>query len=335
MPQKPPEGQKETGFASPRFRSGIRYRGAGLQQGRSWNRTARLTEPCRLTKGVLQDRWLPPSVPRRLIMKRDDIPLSQELAKVRSVWHTLGEEDPLWAVATRDDRRSRNWQLDEFLKTGEQDVATYRALLKNRAGAPDHFGSVLDFGCGVGRLSRVWLRHADRVVGVDISAPMLEQGRKILGDEPRMTFLLNESGDLAACQNAQFDLVFSHICLMHMPWTLARGYLCEFARVCRPGGWVAFQLPSRRCQTWAFRKSQIRRALIDSLPFGLGTAWRKWKHGTTVVFEVNCTPLEEVRRVAESVGLRLCHAEPSQDGGEDTEGYIYVFEKERRSPAKS
>jgi SAM-dependent methyltransferase len=260
-------------------------------------------------------------------MNPEKTSVPEDLAKVKAVWNRLGQEDPFWAVASRDDRRANQWQMDEFLGTGSQDVEAYRALLKRHASAPDRLGSVLDFGCGVGRLSRVWLQHADRVVGVDISAPMLEQARKIVGEDARVTFLLNQASDLATVGEERFDLVFSHICLMHMPWSLARTYVSEFARICSPGGWVAFQLPTRRIATAATLASRIRRTLVESLPFGLGAAWRRWRHGTSVSFDVYFTPADEVRSVAAAAGLKLLHAEPSLDGGKDSEGFIYIFRK--------
>jgi len=261
-------------------------------------------------------------------MKQTEITSTDELAKTKSVWHQLGTEDPLWAVVTCPARRGNRWQREEFLATGERDVALYRELLARHTSAPARFASILDFGCGVGRLTRLWLRQAERVVGVDISAPMLEQARQIVGDDPGATFILNEAADLACCGTAQFDLVFSHICLQHMPWSLASGYLREFARVCQPGGWVVFQLPARELITARRRFARVRRYLVDGLPFGLGTAWRKWRYGASVVFDMFYTPPQTVRETATAAGLAFCHAEPSQAAGDNTEGFIYIFRKE-------
>jgi SAM-dependent methyltransferase len=156
---------------------------------------------------------------------------------------------------------------------------------------------------------------------------MLEQARKIVGDDPRVTFLLNEAAELACCSTGQFDLVFSHICLQHMPWSLASRYLREFARVCHPGGWVAIQLPAR--EVIAIRRlcARARRYLVGRLPYGLGAAWRKWRHGTSVIFDMFYTLPQDVRATATAAGLTFCHAEPNQAAGENTEGFIYIFRK--------
>lgn len=250
---------------------------------------------------------------------------SAEIARIKSVWETLGKEDPLWAVISWPERRRGRWTLEEFLATGETDVQLYRGLLRRRANAPDRFHHVLDFGCGVGRLSRLWALHADRVTGVDISAPMLDQARQIAGHLPGVSFSLNEGERLQDLGTGEFDLVFSHICLQHMPWSLAQGYIREFARVCERSGWVVFQLPARPDP--AERAGAWRRRLIDCLPFGLGAAWRKWRHGSSAVFDVCYTPPDVVRQAAGAVGLELVHAEPNADAGTNTEGFIYIFRR--------
>lgn len=250
---------------------------------------------------------------------------SSEVARIKSVWETLGREDPFWAVISWPERRGGRWTLEEFLATGEADIRQYREALREKTNAPDHFHHVLDFGCGVGRLSRLWARHADRVTGVDISAPMLEQARRIAGDLPGVSFVLNEAESLQTLGAAEYDLVFSHICLQHMPWPLAQGYLSEFARVCKRSGWVVFQLPARAVS--AELAGSWRRRLVDSLPFGLGAAWRKWWHGSSAIFEVCYTPPEVVRLAALGAGLEFIHAEPNADAGTHTEGFIYFFRK--------
>ena len=250
---------------------------------------------------------------------------SSELARVKSVWETLGREDPYWAVISWPERRGGRWTLEEFLATGEADIQRYRDLLRRRTSAPDKFQHVLDFGCGVGRLSRLWARHACQVTGVDISAPMLEQARRIAGELSGVSYVLNEAENLHALDPTEFDLVFSHICLQHMPWPLAQGYLGEFARVCKRSGWVVFQLPARAVSTDA--AGSWRRRLVDSLPLGLGAAWRKWRHGSSVIFDVCFTPPEAVRLAALRLGLEFIHAEPNTDAGSNTEGFIYFFRK--------
>jgi SAM-dependent methyltransferase len=138
-------------------------------------------------------------------------------------------------------------------------------------------------------------------------------------------FLVNERSDLSCFGAGVFDLVVTHICLQHMPWALAAGYVREFGRVCQPGGVVAFQVPSR------LRRSPsgavLRQRLVDSLPFNLGAWYRRWRHGSAHVFEMHYTPPEEVICVAAAAGLSLLHQEPDGSSGPATEGFIYLFRR--------
>lgn len=252
-------------------------------------------------------------------------PDPQSLAQVAEVWRTLGREDPLWAVYSLPEKRGGRWDLAEFLRTGEEDVARAAGLIAHHAGTAERFERVLDFGCGVGRLVRAWSFRARQVTGVDISEPMLDRARKILADRPNAEVVHNARGDLAAFADGSFDLVFSLICLQHIPWPLARGYIIEFGRICQPGGIVAFQLPTRVHQgRWAGR---LRRTVIDNLPFGLGTRYRRWRHGSTVVFDVFYTPATAVETAAAAGGLKLLGREPDTAAGAGSESFFYIFRK--------
>ena len=102
----------------------------------------------------------------------------------------------------------------------------------------------LDFGCGVGRLTRALAAHFDRVTGVDISPAMIEHARE--HPSPGLEYVVNEAADLRRFADAQFDFVYSSITLQHMPPRFARNYIAEFLRVLKPGGILLFQLPSHR-----------------------------------------------------------------------------------------
>ncbi len=251
--------------------------------------------------------------------------MPSNFAELQKTWETLGEEDPLWAVVSHPDKRGGAWDLKEFLATGEADIARARRILASQPHAPTRFRRVLDFGCGVGRVSLAWRPHADHVTGVDISEPMVRQARRLTQGQDGFEFVVNARPDLQVLPGGSFDLCFSHICLQHIPWPIARGYVLEFGRVCAPGGWVMFQLPSANHRSTA--GAAFRQRLVNALPFDLGRAYRRWRHGSAVVFEVYYTPREEVLNTLRQAGLESLHQEPDQSAGEGTEGFVYVARK--------
>jgi len=251
--------------------------------------------------------------------------LNSSWEQLRTTWAELGRKDPLWAVITKADKRGGKWELGEFLQTGESEVELYHGLLRRYAGCPQNFDQILDFGCGVGRLSLAWSGRAKQVTGVDISAGMIAKGKEFTKDTPNVDLRLNDAGDLRCFPDEQFDLVFSHICLQHIPWQLTMGYLAEFARVCRRGKWVTFQLPSRNLKK--ISAAAVRKAMVELLPFGLDRAYRRWRHGCPVIFDMHFVPVEELIKSANRAGLIEIHRESDRSAGESVESFIYIFRK--------
>lgn len=181
-------------------------------------------------------------------MSENAIQSTGGLAEVRRDWTRLGSEAPLWAVCVDPDKRNGGWDDDEFLASGATEVD---AALDRLGALGLHPGRdrALDFGCGAGRLSNALARHFARVDGVDVSAPMLAEARRLDRSGGRITFHLNETPDLAAFGDAAFDLVYTDLVLQHLPPDLAAGYLAEFARVVKPGGAMVLGVPARERAT--------------------------------------------------------------------------------------
>jgi SAM-dependent methyltransferase len=165
------------------------------------------------------------------------------LNEVRRAWTVLGAEDPLWAVRVDPAKRHGGWDEAQFLETGVAEVADRLRWLGD-LGLPTRFGSVLDFGCGAGRLTQALARHADEVVGVDVAEPMLATARR-MNAQPNCRFVLNDTADLAQFGDGSYDLVFTSLVLQHLPRSLIGCYLGEFLRVLRPGGIALVQLTTR------------------------------------------------------------------------------------------
>jgi SAM-dependent methyltransferase len=96
---------------------------------------------------------------------------------------------------------------------------------------------VLDVACGAGHVAEQIAPHVRQVVGVDLTAALLEIGAERLRDAGITNVLLQE-GNAAelAFVDASFDLVVCRGALHHMP--RCEQALAEMARVCRPGGRV-------------------------------------------------------------------------------------------------
>ncbi len=104
--------------------------------------------------------------------------------------------------------------------------------------------TVLDAGCGAGRMSAYLARHGLEVVGVDVSPAMVDVAAATY---PQHRF---EVGDIAALpyQDGAFGGVLAWYSIIHTDPRALPGVVAELCRVLRPGGHllVGFQSGSGR-----------------------------------------------------------------------------------------
>lgn len=97
---------------------------------------------------------------------------------------------------------------------------------------------VLDVGCGPGTITVGLARRTGRVVGLDMSAEMVEASSALAASEDiaNVSFEVGSAYELPFDGGA-FDVVYAHQLLQHLADPVAA--LREFRRVLRPGGLVA------------------------------------------------------------------------------------------------
>ncbi len=158
-------------------------------------------------------------------------------------WEAFGREDPLWAVLTEPTRKGGLWDPDEFLATGEREIAELFAEF-GALGIEVTEGRALDFGCGAGRLTQALAGRFQRSDGVDIAASMIAEAERLNRRGDRVRYHVNESADLALFGGETFDFVLSYIVLQHMEPRYAKRYIAEFVRVLKVDAIAVFSLPT-------------------------------------------------------------------------------------------
>jgi SAM-dependent methyltransferase len=177
-------------------------------------------------------------------------------------WDDLGKLDPLWAILTEPGTRFGRWDTEKFFATGKQEIDELMSRVRD-LGYPGESRLALDFGCGVGRLTRALSAHFTGCVGVDISPAMLLSARAYNSGHPSCQFILNERNDLRSFPDGHFDLIYSNYVLQHMPGrSIIKEIIGEFLRVLKPSGVLVFQLPSH---IPVKNRLQLRRRLYSLL----------------------------------------------------------------------
>lgn len=151
-------------------------------------------------------------------------------------WERIGLEEPYYGVLTHDRYLRKNIDeqaLEEFWQSGE---ATHAHLI---ATITRYFGrfqpqTAMDFGCGVGRLTRAMAQRCETVYGVDIAEGMLVEARR--HHLPNIAY----SREIP---DATVDWVHSTMVFQHIP--PVRGYVLFDALMARlaPGGVFSIHFP--------------------------------------------------------------------------------------------
>jgi SAM-dependent methyltransferase len=253
--------------------------------------------------------------------------VKRSLRRHQRDWEDLGELDPYWAILAYPERRFGRWDLDEFFRSGGEEIARLEPEMR-RLGRPARRERALDFGCGVGRLTRALATHFRRSIGVDVSAQMVATARTLNAAFPTCEFVVSGHPDLRMFPDDHFDLVYSVLVLQHLPTRAAIGtYLADFVRVLAPGGLLVCQIPSHIPLR---RRFQPRRRLYGILrSFGLGPHVLYHRLG---LFPMRMTALAEpdVRDCLTTAGARVLEARADTMASTAIESRTYYVTKPQR-----
>lgn len=184
-------------------------------------------------------------------------------------WDDRAREDAYYFVDNALGYRHPD-QESHFWRGGEEALDAMLAPLAV-AIAPDE--TILDIGCGVGRLTRVIAKRARRVVALDVSAEMLSRAQALNAELDNVSWVQGDGTSLAGVGDSSVDGCVSLVVFQHIPDpAITLGYVREMGRVLRPGGWAAFQLsndPSihRARGGWERRRQRLL-ALVGRFPKG-------------------------------------------------------------------
>jgi SAM-dependent methyltransferase len=159
---------------------------------------------------------------------------------MKTDWDVRAGEDAHKAIAC-DDAQNES----AFRASGERDL---QLILQGVSGILKERQSVLEIGCGTGRLLEPLTRHFDQVFGVDVSGEMVRRGRERLAHLPEVHFLEIDGLGKLPFEDKSFNFCFSYITFHHIPIkSVVRSYINESQRVLKMGGvarWHFFGRPA-------------------------------------------------------------------------------------------
>lgn len=157
---------------------------------------------------------------------------------------------------------------DEVVALGREDL---RRGLEFTKLTPGRDQTVIDIGCGIGRMSQALAEHFGHVIGVDISETLLEAARKH-NQRDNITFARIDGTGLQGLAIDPVDVVFSYEVLYLLPPEIVEQYIRDAFAILKPNGQLVFQL-NLNPMTW---KTRVARPIRTALHLCGVKSWRGW-----------------------------------------------------------
>lgn len=231
-----------------------------------------------------------------------------------NAWKTIGEKDPYFGVLTQpkyhrdtlDEER-----LEEFFRSGAEHVQKTLQTARTHLDAPERFRSVLDFGCGVGRLTIPFAAHADSVTGVDISPAMLEEA----GSNTRNRGL--KSVDYALSErvlesDSRFELVHTYIVLQHVATGQGTRLFERLIELIEAGGYGVLHLTYAKTSRFGLWHNRLRKWVPLLNP---AINLMRGRPASTPMMQMNNYDLNRVHRLLQTQGINEVHTVFTDHGG--------------------
>jgi SAM-dependent methyltransferase len=149
--------------------------------------------------------------------------------------------------------------LEWFLESGRKQAEIIRSAAERNGALLESSGSLLDFGCGCGRV----LRHWAGLDGPDIHGS--DYNERLVGwcaaNLPFATTSVNQLEPPLRYEDGQFDLVYAISVFTHLPHDLERAWIAELSRIVAPAGLL---LLTTHGDSYADRLEADERPLYDS-----------------------------------------------------------------------
>ncbi len=157
------------------------------------------------------------------------------LKKMKSDWSDRARSEAAYFIATIN-----STDPQDFEESGRRDVYYVFRWLEHLLHADE---TVLDIGCGIGRMDQWVAPRVKQLIGIDVAPEMVAKARERLAHLGNTRFVEGDGISLAPIATGSVGVVFSHIVFQHLPREVVQSYFHEVYRVLRPGGSFVFQVP--------------------------------------------------------------------------------------------
>lgn len=167
--------------------------------------------------------------------------MSTESQRMRDEWDDRARDNAYHFIASAQDA----WSEEDFRRSGYDSVQHHVIddLVTIASGRDSKTMTVLEIGCGAGRMTRPLAELFGHVHAVDVSGEMIAQAQSRLADLDNVQLHHTDGIDLSALGDAKLDFALSFIVFQHIPdIEVIRGYIRQVAERLQPSAVFKFQV---------------------------------------------------------------------------------------------
>jgi SAM-dependent methyltransferase len=173
--------------------------------------------------------------------------MARMFERIHGQWSQLGLTEPYWSVVTQPQYYKDSFEVnkEQFNVSGDSQCYLLLSALRRNGVNPNDIHSVLELGCGVGRITAYLAKYFTKVIASDISAAHLSIAKAYLAEETIGNVeLVHLKSMTSYFQLPKVDAVYTIITLQHNPPPVSAWILRQLLNCLKPGGVAYFQLPT-------------------------------------------------------------------------------------------
>ncbi|MEA2464354.1 MAG: hypothetical protein QOJ98_2101, partial [Acidobacteriota bacterium] len=227
--------------------------------------------------------------------------LLQRLTRDRERWERIASSEPYYAVITQPQYLGAPTAAVRraFFDSGDAYVDSLLTRVTT-VGGGSTTPTVLEFGCGPGRLAYAFARRGFAVTAVDISPTMLALARRNAEERNIASIQFQLLEELLA-SDATYGLVNATLVLQQIDPEVGKDILRHLASRVAPGGSLHFQVPFRTSRSFTSRAIIAARRSIPGVNALMNVARRR--PADVAVLVPHVYPIDDVLVIVRESGL--------------------------------
>jgi SAM-dependent methyltransferase len=131
---------------------------------------------------------------------------------------------------------TNTYRYDWFYKSGHLGKESIKSILQKNNFDINKFESILDFGCGCGRMMRQWKTlNGPKLFGTDYNPLLVSWCKRNL---PFAEFMVNSTTVPLSYPDEAFDFIYAISVFSHLDESMGDFWIRELLRILKPGGLI-------------------------------------------------------------------------------------------------